>query len=267
MPDTIPTFTLSYIEILLIVLIVLIIYLIIRQHNVETFIETEALIKEGSFGIVEFILNIQTNSGKRQSRLYYNLDPSSAKLVQIDYNRFDKLKRAITSDQDYSKSVFARLFASKKEPDNIIKDETTQGPIILENVTSSPYGYLIIIKNLIRENLQNTITMAVNEKQIPVITYTIDMELKGNNYISEAPLKETMEGVGITASGDTVASEVLRSNQLEFGENLVEEPKSLKDVAINSVSELNNKVGGRKLTSIDIIYYFQEAVKTMDDFR
>lgn len=186
MPGTIPTITLTYIEILLIVLIVLIIYLIIRERNVEFFIESsEALYKEGSFGIVEFIINIQTRSGKAFTKLYYTLDPKSAKLVQIDYNRFNYLKRAITSDQDYSKPLFKRLFAIRKKPNNVMKNETIQGPILIKDSTLSSSECVLIIKNLIRKPLEDAIFGALNEKKIPVMSCTINMELKGNNYIDD----------------------------------------------------------------------------------
>lgn len=291
MPGTMPTITLSYVEMLLIVLIVLIIYLIIRNRNIESFIETEALIKEGSFGIVEFILNMQTSSEISFHRIYYNLDPNSAKLFRIDYDQFNKLKQALTSDQDYSKSVSERLLQEKRIPDNIKISDMSQGPIIIENASLTSSQYVNMFQDIIRENLQKTITAAIKENKIPVITYTINIQLKGNNYIVIKPVMEEKNCVvigpvvsnGVSNAIDAVKKES-ENTQLEFGENKEVEPKKsgLKDIAINMVGgisetfptekkqiasiDFENK-GKRWLSTINIINYLKEAVKNMDDFR
>ena len=291
MPGTIPTITLSYVEMLLIILIVLIIYLIIRERNVESFIEAEALKKKGSFGIVEFMLNVQTSSGKSYNRLYYTLDPNSAKLIQIDYDRFNKLKQALTSEQDYSKPVVVRLLQEKRIPDNIKITDMSQGPIIIENASLSSSQYVNMVQDIIRKHLQKTITATIKENKIPVITYAINIELKGNNYIIDDK-QETMSKRNVTikpivsnsvlSAADAIKNES-GNTQLEFGENKEVEPKKsgLKDIAINMVGGIketfpaSNKIvlgnskpnGKRKLLAIDISDYLKEAVKNMDDFR
>lgn len=271
MTGTIPTITLSYVEMLLIVLIVLIIYLIVRERNVESFIEsTEALYKEGTLGIVEFILNMQTSSGKAYHKSYYTLDPISAKLVQIDYNRFNYLKQAITSDQDYSKPLFTRLFAVKKAPNNVMKNETIQGPIIIENVTMSSSEYVTMIKNLIRKNLEDAIFTALNEKKITVMSYTINMELKGNNYIDDnqgnkntwvdaaKPINEqektSISSVPIIGKAETIGE---RKNEGIAGEiaELVSSKNGRKNegIAVKIAEPVNEKIANAKNVADELV--------------